>query len=93
LKTWALSPDDIDYFPPHQANGASSNSPAPGLGQTVDKFPTNIQNDGNISSVQPLLLSQMLEKASQGPARGFFVRRRAGLTTARRDDLGITPHR
>ncbi|MDD4799017.1 MAG: ketoacyl-ACP synthase III [Clostridia bacterium] len=78
-----ITADDIDYFVLHQANKRIIESARTRLKQPEEKFPINIQNYGNISSVTiPLLLDEMLEdgRIKKG-TRLFLSAFGAGLTT------------
>lgn len=74
--------NDIDYFVLHQANLRIITSIAKRLGQEMDKFPTNVENNGNISSATiPVLLDEcnrsgMLKRGMKIVMSGFG----AGLT-------------
>ncbi len=58
----SLSADGVDYFIMHQANRRIIESVRAKLGQTADKFPSNIDKYGNTSSATiPLLLDEMRE--------------------------------
>lgn len=60
LKKIDLEARDIDYFVSHQANTRILESVAKGLGVEKDKFPSNIEEVGNISSASiPVLLDKM----------------------------------
>lgn len=61
LAALGLEAGDIDLFLLHQANKRIIDSARTRLGLPEEKFPTNIENCGNISSVSlPLLLDEML---------------------------------
>ncbi len=63
LKELDLDKDDIDYFISHQANTRILESMAKGLGVSKDKFPSNIEKVGNISSASiPVLLDDINKK-------------------------------
>ena len=58
-----LTPDDIDLYLLHQANGRIIDSAIQHLGLNPDKFPRIIQKYGNMSSVSiPTLLHEMLQQ-------------------------------
>jgi len=62
LDTLCMSAQNIDWYIIHQANKRIIDSIRTRLRQPEDKFPVNIGNYGNISSVSiPLLLYEMLE--------------------------------
>ena len=74
--------DDIDYFVLHQANIRIIESVAKHLHQPIEKFPTNLQECGNISAASvPILLDDinrkgLLKKGNRIVLAGFG----AGLT-------------
>lgn len=78
----AMSVDDIDYFVLHQANYRIITSIAKRLGKDMDKFPTNVESVGNMSSATiPVLLDEcnrkgMLKEGMKLVLSGFG----AGLT-------------
>ncbi len=58
-----LTADDISYFLLHQANTRIIESARNKLGQSEDKFPTNIEKCGNTSSASiPILLDEVNRK-------------------------------
>lgn len=60
LDTLRLTADDIGCFLIHQANARIVDSIRRTLGQSVDKFPTNVEHTGNTSSVSiPCLLDEL----------------------------------
>jgi len=62
LTSLNLRAEQVDYFILHQANRRIIDSIQQKLGQAKEKFPTNIERYGNVSSVSiPLLLSEMLD--------------------------------
>lgn len=77
-----LSLDEIDYFVLHQANIRIIESVAKHLHQPMEKFPTNLQECGNISAASvPILLDNinrkgLLKKGDRIVLAGFG----AGLT-------------
>jgi 3-oxoacyl-[acyl-carrier-protein] synthase-3 len=83
LDTLHLTPDDIDYYILHQANKRIIDFARTKLGQPEEKFPTNIEQYGNLSSASlPLLLSEMLDDGRIKPGQTLFLSAfGAGLTT------------
>lgn len=77
-----LTVDEIDHFLLHQANYRIIESVAKRLHQTMDKFPTNLEECGNISAASvPILLDNqnnhgMIKKGEKIVLAGFG----AGLT-------------
>lgn len=62
LDALELAPEQIDWYLLHQANKRIIDSIRTKLREPEEKFPTNIEKYGNISSVSvPLLLYEMLE--------------------------------
>jgi len=82
LEAVNMSPDDIDYFILHQANKRIIDSIRVKLRQQEEKFPTNIDKYGNLSSVSvPLLLSEMQDEGKIKPGSTLFISAfGAGLT-------------
>jgi 3-oxoacyl-[acyl-carrier-protein] synthase-3 len=82
LEKAGLQAEDIDVFLLHQANIRIIEAVAKRLGQPLDKFPTNLQEYGNISAASiPILLDNvknygMISKGSKMVLSGFG----AGLT-------------
>lgn len=82
LEKAGLDAGDIDLFLLHQANVRIIEAVAKRLGQSLDKFPTNLQECGNISAASvPILLDNvknygMISKGSKIVLAGFG----AGLT-------------
>lgn len=63
LEKAELTADDIDYFILHQANYRILSSIAKRVGQDIEKFPTNVEQVGNMSSASiPVLLDECNEK-------------------------------
>ena len=57
-----LTADDIDLFVLHQANLRIIESVAKRLKQPMEKFPTNLENCGNISAASvPILLDKVVK--------------------------------
>jgi len=85
LEAVNMSPDDIDYFILHQANKRIIDSIRVKLRQQEEKFPTNIDKYGNLSSVSvPLLLSEMQDEGKIKPGSTLFISAfGAGLTDGR----------
>lgn len=77
-----VSPDEVKYFVLHQANIRIIEAVSKRLGQSMEKFPTNLQKCGNISAASvPILLDEvnkagMLNKGDKIVLAGFG----AGLT-------------
>ena len=58
-----ITADDVDYYILHQANYRIITSIAKRMGQDMDKFPTNLEFVGNMSSASiPVLLDECNEK-------------------------------
>lgn len=58
-----LSPDDVDHYLLHQANIRIVNAIQDYLGQPASKFPSNIEDHGNLSSSScPVLLDECSRK-------------------------------
>ena len=63
LGSLALLPEQIDWFVLHQANKRIIDRVRLNLGQPEEKFPTNIERYGNLSSASvPLLLCEMQDE-------------------------------
>lgn len=61
LKKAGLTVDDIDTFVLHQANARIIEFIAKRLKQPIDKFPMNLENNGNTSSASiPVLLDELV---------------------------------
>ncbi|MDR0999604.1 MAG: ketoacyl-ACP synthase III [Clostridiales bacterium] len=84
MNSMSLTPNDIDYFVLHQANKRIIDSARLRLNLPEDKFPTNIERYGNMSSAcVPILLSEMWEKGMlKKGVRLFMSAFGAGLTAA-----------
>lgn len=82
LEKAGLKSDDIDLFLLHQANMRIIESVSKRLGQPMDKFPTNMQEYGNISAASVAILldnvnnAGMIKEGSKIVLAGFG----AGLT-------------
>lgn len=82
MEAAGLTPDDISMFVLHQANLRIIESVAKRLGQSMDKFPVNLTECGNISAASvPILLDYvsrkgMIHKGDKIVLAGFG----AGLT-------------
>ena len=82
VKKAGLAVDEIDLFVLHQANYRIIEAVAKRLHQPMEKFPTNLQEYGNISAASvPILLDNvnnhgMIKKGSKIVLAGFG----AGLT-------------
>ena len=60
LEEGNVSPDEVKYFVLHQANIRIIEAVAKRLGQSMEKFPTNLQKCGNISAASvPILLDEV----------------------------------
>jgi len=74
LNSLHLSPDDIDLYLLHQANGRIIDSAIQHLGLNPDKFPRIIQKYGNMSSVSiPTLLHEMLQQGEIEPGQRLLL--------------------
>jgi 3-oxoacyl-[acyl-carrier-protein] synthase-3 len=83
LEKLNLVPEDIDYFVLHQANKRIIDAARTRLKQPEEKFPSNIERYGNMSSATILvLLDEMLDdgKIKKGD-KIFMTAFGAGLTT------------
>ncbi len=59
LEAASLTPDDIDHYVIHQANLRMIEAIAKRLGQSMDKFPTCIEETGNVSAASiPMVLDR-----------------------------------
>ena len=82
LEKAGLKVDDIDLFLLHQANMRIIESVSKRLGQPMEKFPTNMQEYGNISAASVAILldnansAGMIKAGSKVVLAGFG----AGLT-------------
>ena len=82
LEKAQISVDQVKYFLLHQANLRIIESVAKRLRQPIDKFPTNLEECGNVSAASvPILLDKvrgegMIEKGDKIVMAGFG----AGLT-------------
>jgi len=83
LDALSMSAEQIDWYIIHQANKRIIDSIRSRLRQPEDKFPVNIGEYGNISSVSiPLLLYEMLEDGRLKSGDTLFLSAfGAGLTT------------
>ncbi|MDR2931102.1 MAG: ketoacyl-ACP synthase III [Propionibacteriaceae bacterium] len=69
-----LTPESIDYYLLHQANLRIIDFAISRLKQPPEKFPTNIERFGNISSVSiPLLLHEMRQAGQVHPGDKFLL--------------------
>jgi len=77
-----LTPDDVDLYLLHQANGRIIDSAIQHLGISPDKFPRIVQNYGNISAASiPTLLHELVEQgAIKSGQRLLLCAFGAGLT-------------
>lgn len=63
LEKASVTKEDVDYYILHQANYRIISSIAKRLGEEMDKFPTNVENVGNMSSASiPVLLDECNRK-------------------------------
>lgn len=68
LEQAGLLPDEIDLFVLHQANYRIIESVAKRLGQSLDKFPMNLQKCGNTSAASiPILLDEVVKAGKIKP--------------------------
>lgn len=83
LNKLGMTADDIDYFVLHQANKRIISAAKTRMKQPDEKFPVNIHQYGNISSVSLLLLlDEMLEEGKiQNGTKLLLSAFGAGLTT------------
>jgi len=83
LEALSMTPEQIDYFVLHQANKRIIDSARVRLKQPEEKFPININEYGNISSVSvPLLLCEMLDENKIKKGTTLFISAfGAGLTS------------
>ncbi|MGI6148881.1 MAG: ketoacyl-ACP synthase III [Firmicutes bacterium] len=63
LKKAHLSPDDVDWFVPHQANVRIINAAAARLGVSADRFYVNVERYGNTSSASIAIALDELNSA------------------------------
>ncbi len=84
LEKAGLTPDDIDYFVPHQANLRIIQSAAKGMGLPMDRFIVNIDKYANTSAASiPLALCEALSDGRIKPTdKLLLVSFGAGLTWA-----------
>lgn len=62
LEQTGVSPDEIKYFIPHQANMRIINAAAQKFGQPIEKFQVNIQDTGNVSAASiPMALADLMD--------------------------------
>lgn len=82
LEVLKMEPGQIDWYLVHQANKRIIDSIRRRLRQPEEKFPVNIGDYGNLSSVSiPLLLSEMLDENKIKPGDTLFMTAfGAGLT-------------
>ncbi|WP_349641975.1 beta-ketoacyl-ACP synthase III [Eupransor demetentiae] len=65
LEKAGLTADDVDFYIAHQANHRIIESMAKNFGQSMDKFPTNMEEYGNTSAASPAILLDEMVKAGQ----------------------------
>ena len=66
--------DEVDYFILHQANYRIIEAVAKRLGQPMEKFPTNLQECGNISAASvPILLDEVNRKGLLKPGNKLIL--------------------
>ena len=74
LHTLDMAPEDIDWFLLHQANKRIIDAARTRLKQPVEKFPVNMAEYGNLSSVTiPLMMSGMLDEGKIKPGDVLFM--------------------
>jgi len=83
LEELKMTFDDIDYFVLHQANKRIIESARNRLKQPENKFPTNIERYGNVSSASmPLVLNKMIDEGKIKKGTKLLLSAfGAGLTT------------
>ncbi|WP_134644753.1 beta-ketoacyl-ACP synthase III [Weissella cibaria] len=69
-----LTPDEIDYYLLHQANGRIVSSIAKRFGQPIEKFPTNMAFYGNTSAASiGILLDELREAGTIKPGQTIAI--------------------
>ena len=62
LEQTGVTPDEIKYFVPHQANMRIISAAAQKMKQPIEKFQVNIQETGNVSAASiPMALADLME--------------------------------
>lgn len=70
----SLTPDEIDYYLLHQANGRIVSSIAKRFGQPIEKFPTNMAFYGNTSAASiGILLDELRESGTIKPGQTIAI--------------------
>ena len=70
----SLTPDEIDYYLLHQANGRIVSSIAKRFGQPIEKFPTNMAFYGNTSAASiGILLDELREAGTIKPGQTIAI--------------------
>ncbi|APS27921.1 ketoacyl-ACP synthase III [Weissella cibaria] len=70
----SLTPDEIDYYLLHQANGRIVSSIAKRFGQPIEKFPTNMALYGNTSAASiGILLDELREAGTIKPGQTIAI--------------------
>lgn len=70
----SLTPDEIDYYLLHQANGRIVSSFAKRFGQPIEKFPTNMAFYGNTSAASiGILLDELREAGTIKPGQTIAI--------------------
>lgn len=70
----SLTPDEIDYYLLHQANGRIVSSIAKRFGQPIEKFPTNMAFYGNTSVASiGILLDELREAGTIKPGQTIAI--------------------
>lgn len=70
----SLTPDEIDYYLLHQANGRIVSSIAKRFGQPIEKFPTNMAFYGNTSAASiGILLDELCEAGTIKPGQTIAI--------------------
>lgn len=70
----SLTPDEIDYYLLHQANGRIVSSIAKRFGQPIEKFPTNMAFYGNTSAASiGILLDELREGGTIKPGQTIAI--------------------
>lgn len=70
----SLTPDEIDYYLLHQANGRIVSSIAKRFGQPIEKFPTNMAFYGNTSAASiGILLDELRESGTIKPGQTISI--------------------
>ncbi len=74
LEQTGITPDEIKYFVPHQANMRIINAAAQKMKQPLEKFQVNIQHTGNVSAASiPMALSDLMSSGKVQPGDKIMV--------------------